>query len=52
MNNFIEINKPFKKVEHTSGKTSPTVFQQKDGFFYVPFDLTNERRMKEKRPTA
>ena len=34
------------KVDHTMGETSPTLFGQYSGFFYVLFDLTSERRMK------
>ena len=40
------------KVEHTSGKTFPTLFDQKYGFFFVLFDLTNERRIKETKATV
>ena len=38
------------KVDHTTGETYPTPCEQECGFFYVPFDFTNERRMKETRP--
>ena len=29
-------------VDHTTKETFPTLFKQKCGFFYIPFDLTDE----------
>lgn len=42
----------YVKVDHTTWETSATPFQKECGLFYVPFDLTKERMMKETRPTA
>ena len=38
-------------VDHTTRESSPTLLEQEFGFFYVPFDLTDERRIKETKPT-
>ena len=39
------------KADHTTGKISPTLFDQYCGLFYIPSDLTHER-MKVTRPMA
>ena len=31
------------KADHTTGKISPTLFDQYCGLFYIPSDLTHER---------
>jgi len=47
-----DMNDMCNEVHHTTGKTSPALFEQQNWFFSVPFELTNERRMKKTRPMA
>lgn len=45
-----DMNDMCNEVHHTIGKMSPTLFKQQSWFFSVPFQFTNEIRMKETRP--
>ena len=49
---MIIMNDMCNEAHHTIGKMSPTLFKQQSWFFSVPFQLTNERRMKETRSMA